>query len=126
MNFLVTYDSDSEIMWITKRTCDKNIGACRYVGEEARDLYSHLDPVGIDNPIRVTGSFSRLSRHICSDGVIPGISKITASGETIIRITNVNICDDIWYGELNSDVSEDVLKGVWGTLRFKLVKGENE
>ena len=91
-------------------------------GEKADNLYSQLKNLLPFDGINVSGSLSQLMIHTNSYGVIPGISKVTTEGQTIIAVTSVDILTDTWYGKLNTEVDEDTLRGVWGTLRFKLAE----
>jgi hypothetical protein len=108
---IVVSEEDSSGRWVKLN---------RLEDEKADNLYSHLKNSLAFDGINVNGSLSKLMRCTSSDGILPGVSKVTADGQTVILVTSVDILTDTWYGKLNTEVDEDTLRGVWGCLRFKL------
>ena len=142
---------DSSVMIIGRKNANGVVDICNAIqGEEAEKLYYHLlgDNAeefkkeveenrclhysledfrlamktwpGSDAPLKVQGPLDKLIPHCNGEEEIVG-RPITCSNEEIGKITDADVENNLWFGEItNCTVADDVLRGVWATLVMKV------
>lgn len=101
--------------------------------EENRCLYYSLEDFklamkawpGSDTPLKVQGPLDKLIPHCNGEAEIVG-RPITCSDEEIGKITDADVENNLWFGEItNRTVADDILRGVWATLVMKVDRRED-